>query len=87
MEMRYSSILFDHTSVDTSFYMAGLHIGPLYLSISRRVSFTDIFNVYLTFDSSIRYELHAKYEHNQFDVKEEFALQAKPTGGPTYGRD
>ena len=31
MDMRYSSILFDHTSVDTSSYMAGFHIGPLYL--------------------------------------------------------
>ena len=30
MEMRYSSLLFDHTSVDTSSYMAGFHIGPLY---------------------------------------------------------
>ena len=30
MEMRYSSILFYHTSVNTSFYMAGIHIGPLY---------------------------------------------------------
>ena len=30
MEMRYRSILFDHTSVDTSSNMAGFHIGPLY---------------------------------------------------------
>ena len=30
MEMRYSSLLFDHTSVDTSSYMAGFDIGPLY---------------------------------------------------------
>ena len=34
MGMRYSSVLFDHTSVDTSSYIAGFHIGPLYWSIS-----------------------------------------------------
>ena len=34
MEMRYSMLLFDHAYVDTSSYMAGFHIGPLYWSIS-----------------------------------------------------
>ena len=34
--MRYSSIVFDHISVDTSSYMAGFHIGPLYQSFSNR---------------------------------------------------
>ena len=31
MVMRYSNILFVHTSVDTSSYMAGFHLFPLYL--------------------------------------------------------
>ena len=34
MEMRYSRILSDNTSLDTSSCMAGFHTGPLYQSIS-----------------------------------------------------
>ena len=30
MELRYSCLLLDHTSVVTSSYIAGFHIGPLY---------------------------------------------------------
>ena len=30
IQMRYSSIFFDHISVETYYYMAGFNIGPLY---------------------------------------------------------
>ena len=38
-KMRYSSIVFNHISVDTSSTMAGIHIGPLYQSVSRNEVF------------------------------------------------